>query len=414
MQSKLTRLFFSTARKVARLQRNALRAGLPPWMDPLAPKRAKPKPRPKPVPKPVLKTKTKTKAKTTPKAFPSKPALKAEPRATSPARTAKRAAPAARHPADAPFTPDPQAFAGAWRAHIYRTPPVPGAWPVRLSYFVYVPPRLAKGGPMLVMLHGCEQSALDFAWGTRMHREADREGVLLVYPQQSRQAQRHRCWHWYQPDAAHGYAEADAIAGILRGVAAEYGVDTSRIYIAGLSAGASMAALVALRHPRWIAALGMHSGAVLGAAHSAAEGLRVMRHGTRRSPEQTMPPLLAADSAFPGMPAIIVQGGRDAVVDPRSGRQLLEQLAWANGIGLEKRMPPREYGAGTPGAYTRTEALAGRDAVVALCLVPGLGHAWSGGDGRVRFHARQGPDASQLLWRFFRNRRRLPAPAFEP
>ncbi|AOB30931.1 hypothetical protein AKI39_09875 [Bordetella sp. H567] len=364
MRSKLSTLFFSTARKVARLQRTAWRLGMPGLFDERAPQRAR---------RPPAKS------------------------------------PATRKPAAADAAPEFDAadFAGVWKSRVYRTPAVPGAWPVRLSYFVYVPPKLRKGCPMLVMLHGCEQSAMDFAVGTRMHRLADREGLLLVYPQQSLRGQRHRCWHWYQPDAAHGYAEADAIAGIASAAALDYRADPTRVYIAGLSAGASMAALAALRHPHIFAALAMHSGAVLGSARSAADGLRTMRHGASLPPDAALAPLLGDRAGFPGMPAIILQGGRDAVVDRRNGVHLLAQLAWANGLDADAAGPQQEEGEGTVRHYRRTDVPAGRGTVVSLCEVPELGHAWSGGDGRVRFHARQGPDASRLIWRFLKTRRRV-------
>jgi poly(hydroxyalkanoate) depolymerase family esterase len=380
MRSKLSTLFFSTARKVARLQRTAWSLGMPGLFD-----------------EPATRSSRKR---------PAKPATPAKP--VKPVKPTK--APAARSAVitdDAPEF-DPRAYAGTWKTRVYRTPPVPGAWPVRLSYSVYIPPRLRKDCPMLVMLHGCEQSATDFALGTRMHRLADREGLLLVYPQQSRRAQRHRCWHWYQPDAAHGYAEADAIAGIALAAIEDYRVDPTRVYIAGLSAGAGMAGLVALRHPGVFAALGMHSGPVLGSARSAGEGLRAMRHGAALPPAQAMAALLPDRAAFPGMPAIILQGDRDVVVDKRNGRQLLAQLAWANGVDMDDTAGPEAEASGTDRHHLRIDVPTGRGSVVTLCEVPGLGHAWSGGDGRVRFHARHGPDAARLMWRFFKSRRRLP------
>ncbi|WP_197425063.1 PHB depolymerase family esterase [Bordetella sp. N] len=318
---------------------------------------------------------------------------------------------------------DAATFAGVWKSRIYRTPAMPGVWPVRLSYFVYVPPGLRKGSPVLIMLHGCEQTARDFAVGTRLHRLADREGFLLVYPQQSRRGQQNRCWHWYQPDSAHGYAEADAIAGIAASAVKDYHGDPSRVYIAGLSAGAGMAALAALRHPDTFAALGMHSGGVLGNAHNAGQGLRVMRHGASLAPQQALADLVGDVEAFPGMPAIIVQGDRDVVVDKRNGQQLFEQMAWLNHIDvaagdvIDAAPLPRPIGAGSARHYMRIDATerdpaarAGKSPAagpcVSLCIVPGLGHAWSGGDGAIRFHAEQGPDASALMWQFFKTRKR--------
>jgi poly(hydroxyalkanoate) depolymerase family esterase len=314
-------------------------------------------------------------------------------------------------------------FAGAWRAHIYRTPALPGVWPVRLSYFVYVPPTLRKGCPMVVMLHGCEQGALDLARGTRMHKVADREGVLLVYPQQSVKGQSHRCWHWFQPDAAHGHAEADAIAGIIGDAAARHGADPTRIYIAGLSAGAGMATMVALRHPERIAAVGLHSGPVFDEAHSVAEGLRVMRRGSQRSAQELADKLAQDGAGFPGMPAIIVQGQRDTVVSPQNGAQLLAQFVAINGPVRGKvadafpehienpALQGRIHGAGTAREYVRRDWPTARGPAVSLCEISALGHAWSGGDGNVRFHSVAGPNAALLMWRFFKQHQRVPATA---
>lgn len=314
-------------------------------------------------------------------------------------------------------------FSGAWRAYVYRTPALPGIWPVRLSYFVYTPPGLRKDCPMVVMLHGCEQGALDLARGTRMHKMADREGVLLVYPQQSAKGQPQRCWHWFQPDSARGHAEADAIAGIIRAAAARHGADTARVYIAGLSAGAGMAALVALRHPRLIAALGMHSGPALNDAHSVADGLRVMRRGSLRPARAFAERLEQGDAPFPGMPAIIVQGQLDPLVNPRNGVQLLAQFAALNSQAAgsatraalqdtdDPAVPGRVLGAGTRREYVRRDWPAARSPTVSLCEVAALGHAWSGGDGKIRFHSATGPNAALLMWRFFARHQRVPAAA---
>jgi poly(3-hydroxybutyrate) depolymerase len=138
-----------------------------------------------------------------------------------------------------------------------------------------------------------------------------------------------------------------------------------------------------------------------------------MREGASLPPQKAMAPLLGGDDAFPGMPAIILQGDRDAMVDRCNGAGLLAHLVWANGVDINDAASPRPEAAGTARYHLRTDVPAGRGAVVTLCEVPGLGHAWSGGDGRVRFHARHGPDACRLMWQFFKTRQRLPDPANE-
>ena len=95
--------------------------------------------------------------------------------------------------------------------------------------------------PLVVMLHGCRQTALSFAQGSRMNQWADAAGFMVLYPQQSMARQVQRCWRWFQPDALHGGGEADLIAALVRSEVGRHGLDPTRVYIAGLSAGAGAA-----------------------------------------------------------------------------------------------------------------------------------------------------------------------------
>jgi poly(3-hydroxybutyrate) depolymerase len=178
-------------------------------------------------------------------------------------------------------------------------------------------------------------------------------------------------------------------------------LDTDRVYVAGLSAGAGMAALVALRHPDVFAAVGLHSGAVMGDAYDAAAGMAAMRQGSRRDVLGQARSLLTAKVPFAGMPAIIVHGGRDHVVDVRNARQLVEQFRDLNGIEATQAPVTSALAAGTDRAWLREDLRAGRRTMVRLAYVPTLGHAWSGGDPAVRFHDAAGPNAGLLFWRFF-------------
>ena len=260
--------------------------------------------------------------------------------------------------------------------------------------------------PLVVMLHGCRQTSLAFARGTRMNQWADAGGFMVLYPQQSMTRQVQRCWRWFQPDDQHGGAEADLIAALIRAEVARHGLDPERVYVAGLSAGAGMAALVALRHPTLIAAVAMHSGPVVGDAHSAAGGIGTMRRGSLKP----LLPLLegvADPGVFRlGMPALILQGQLDPAVAPRNGKQLFEQFRALNDLRPEDVPVERVLGLGTDKAYRRVDLLRGRKTILRLCEITRLEHAWSGGDASVKYHARGGPDASALVWRFFQGLRR--------
>ncbi|WP_373979722.1 PHB depolymerase family esterase [Achromobacter sp. JD417] len=344
--------------------------------------------------------------------------------APKPAR--KRAAPARKKAAGvttgrAAKTARPAGAAGAGRAPAAETAPLgAGRWEAvrqfsdktgrRLAFSRYTPATAPTAGmPLVVMLHGCRQTSVAFARGSRMNQWADAGGFMVLYPQQSLARQVQRCWRWFQPDDDHGGAEADLIAALIRSEVARHGVDPERIYVAGLSAGAGMAALVALRHPRLIAAVAMHSGPVVGDAHNAGHGLGTMRRGSIKP----LAPLLESVSdpaVFElGMPALILHGQLDPAVAPRNAKQLFEQFRTLNAADPHALPVERVLGLGTEKAYRRVDVLRGRKTVLRLCEITRLEHAWSGGDPSIRYHARSGPDASALVWRFFQGQRRTGA-----
>ena len=107
-----------------------------------------------------------------------------------------------------------------------------------------------------------------------------------------------------------------------------------------------------------------------------------------------------------GMPALILQGQLDPAVAPRNGKQLFEQFRALNDLRPEDVPVERVLGLGTDKAYRRVDLLRGRKTILRLCEITRLEHAWSGGDASVKYHARGGPDASALVWRFFQGLRR--------
>ena len=137
--------------------------------------------------------------------------------------------------------------------------------------------------PLIVMLHGCDQTAQEFADSTRMNRLAAREGFCVLYPEQDRRAHPHGCWNWFNTRSRVAYAEAATLLAAIDQVGLFYPVDLARVVVAGLSAGACMAALLASRHPTRFAGVVMHSGIPPGTADSTGErDARVARHGARR------------------------------------------------------------------------------------------------------------------------------------
>ncbi|HLU04191.1 MAG TPA: PHB depolymerase family esterase, partial [Advenella sp.] len=168
-------------------------------------------------------------------------------------------------------------------------------------------------------------------------------------------------------------------------------------YVAGLSAGASMAGLVVLRHPHVFAATAMHSGAVLGYARDATTGLRTMRKASPVDPVELINPLVHG-TALSGRPLLILHGKRDHLVSMQNAEQLAAQFAHLNAASASRA---RLLAQGTHREYVRQDFLNGKKIMVRLCLLKEVGHAWSGGNSKLKFSSKEGPSASVLIWQFF-------------
>lgn len=280
----------------------------------------------------------------------------------------------------------------------YRPPPGDGSWLMGLvmaadgprRYYLFRPAgaRFGEKLPLLVMLHGCHQDARTFAASTRMNGMAARERFLVLYPEQPRLANAQGCWHWFDTHSGRAQAEMAWILKAMDQVGVLYAADRERTAVAGLSAGASMAALLAMHHPARFKAVVMHSGVPPGMATTPSAALGAMR-GRREAP----PP--GDGSAWP--PLLVIQGDGDAVVSPRNGAAAAQW--WAGAAGAEPGEPQAQR-RGQRHPMTVTQFRQGRRTAATLVQIHGLGHAWSGGAARQRFGDAQGPDASRMAWRF--------------
>ncbi|MDP3756186.1 PHB depolymerase family esterase [Polaromonas sp.] len=340
--------------------------------------------------------------------------------AASPVRRAKpvklprpKAVKALRKPA-APPARAVSGLPGSWQKAYFSVPAAGQLAPARrMLYWLYLPAAAsAAPRPLVVMLHGCQQTATDFAIATRMNQLAERKGFAVLYPHQSATADAHRCWHWYQRATQEGQGDVRLIAEMMVHVQAKHALDPARTYVAGLSAGAGLANILALRYPGLVAAVGLHSAPVFGTTDSPMSAYRAMQHGAGAAHSEAARSFTAALPAFPGMPAILIHGARDAVVRRINMTQLTEQFTIFNAAAITRpepvlrRYPARATGRHPRHAYESTTYYAGRKPLLVSCEIEHLGHAWSGGDGSVDFSAPEGPDATLMMWTFFAHHRR--------
>lgn len=264
------------------------------------------------------------------------------------------------------------------------------------GYKLYIPSSYTgQAVPLVVMLHGCTQTAVNFAAGTQMNMLAESKTFLVAYPEQGTTANTSKCWNWFQEtDQQRDAGEPSLIAGITRQIMSEYHVDTKEVFVAGMSSGGAMAAIMAATYPDLYAAVGVHSGLAYGAAHDLPSAFAAMKQGTHQH-LRTLPKII---------PLIVFHGDHDTTVAPSNADRLLDQWfqSATHGPGRLREVKV-ERGQVTKG-HTFTRALyydASGRTVMEKWTVHQSGHAWSGGSPNGSFTDPKGPDASAEMMRFF-------------
>ena len=268
--------------------------------------------------------------------------------------------------------------------------------------------------PLVCMLHGCTQDAASFAAATLMNDAADRHGFLAVYPQQERGDNAQGCWNWFLPEhQARGAGEPASIAAIVRelmGTSSPWAIDSRRVFVAGLSAGGAMAAILAATYPDVFAAVAVHSGLAYRSAANVASALTAMARGSEDPVAQGRAAHAAMGEHARPVPSIVVHGSADTRVVPVNADRVLQQSMAANRLAAPEafdldiaRPTTTSRGQDDGGyAYTRSQWTDRRGVLMhELLKIDGLGHAWSGGAPGGSHTDPRGPDATEAIWRFF-------------
>jgi poly(hydroxyalkanoate) depolymerase family esterase len=278
-------------------------------------------------------------------------------------------------------------------------------------YLLHLPDKDPGAGNrvLVVMLHGCTQDAADVARGTRMNERANERGWLVLYPEQPSSAHPRKCWNWYEPvHQRRDGGEPSIIAGLTAQVIAEQLVDPRRVYLAGMSAGAAMASLVAAAYPELWSAIALHSGLIYQAAETVGEALGVMQKGASSVEPHAQAAFDAMGSRRRVLPVFVIHGGQDQVLVPLNGAQAARQWFLTNALALGQPLDTTsgatDLSEREEGGYRVTSATYRSKAGVPLAvlqIVKELGHAWSGGSTEGTFTDARGPDATERIFDFF-------------
>lgn len=285
-------------------------------------------------------------------------------------------------------------------------------------YWLWVPAGYTpdKPLPLLTALHGCGQSVADLAGVTRFNQIADEESFFVLYPEQAAEVSLKSCWNWFDArNQQRGTGETSLIAGMVGDVKNHYRVDAQRVYVTGASSGGVTTSSLLACYPDLFAAGAIVAGGMFKAATGVVPASTTMQIGS------LVPPDVAGKAAWEcsdfrsGIrPFIVMHGTEDHTVHPINGVQAMLQFLYTNdwrddgvandSISARNLVATREW---VPGGhfYTVNSLSVGGRVVAQHYAIEGMDHTWSGGSPLFPYADPKGPDASRLLWEFFKQQR---------
>lgn len=311
-------------------------------------------------------------------------------------------------PTAAPVAPAKPRLSAIWIDGVYNS--VYGA-----RYFrVYVPSSYTgTARPLMVMLHGCLQDGYDFAAGTRMNTFAESRNFIVLYPEQGTAYNASDCWNWfYTANQSRGSGEPYVIAGMIDWVTAHYAVDGARVGVAGFSAGAAMATIMACTYPDRVRKLAEVAGVQYKAATTAGGGVAAMSSGSSYDPNARGTDCwnAMATGGRRVIPTLVFHGTADGTVNPVNAGQTAQQWTQTADLasdGSDNGNVDYTADATVTGtacrAYTRYDYnnSANGQTVVRKYIISGMDHRWPGGSSAGTYTDACAPDASQIIVDFF-------------
>ena len=301
-------------------------------------------------------------------------------------------------------------FAGHWEHETYSS-----AFGIR-NYHVFIPENLsAKVKPaLLIMLHGCDQTPQEFAKGSRIESWAEKEKFIVLMPEQNILYNPFKCWNWILPANNSRIGEPNEIVNMLDLVITKFTADESRVYAAGMSAGASMVSILGNCFPEKFKALASHDGTQYYASATGLDFSTVVLYGASVLPEVAASVgnkcSIFSSNRPTQMPMILFHGMNSPLMSALHAVQIETEMnafndyldnnardnSYFKSSTIVKVKDNNRYG------YTLYKTINNdNETIIERYMINHLNHAWSGGV-LGKYNDPKGPDASELIINFFK------------
>src|SRR6478735_3142239 len=221
-----------------------------------------------------------------------------------------------------------------------------GSNPGNLRMFVYRPASLADNPALVVVLHGCTQTAAGYDLGAGWSTLADRYGFVLLFPEQQRSNNPNGCFNWFQPaHSQRGKGEPLSIRQMIEKSVVDHGIDRRRVFITGLSAGGAMTSNMLACYPEVFAGGAIVAGLPYGAATTVQQAFQSMYQSPTRSAHEWGDLVRKASSHRGPWPRVSVwHGNADKTVIPSNAQEILKQWTEVHGLPLSSSVTTRVDG----------------------------------------------------------------------
>jgi poly(hydroxyalkanoate) depolymerase family esterase len=206
-----------------------------------------------------------------------------------------------------------------------------GTNPGNLNMYQYIPVNVPTNAPLVVVLHGCSQTALGYATESGWNVLADKHKFYVLYAEQLYLNNNSYCFNWFNTtDYSRDQGEVLSVKQMVDYMKSYFSIDSSKVFVSGLSAGACLSVALLGAYPDVFAAGASMAGVPYKAATDAVSGMNAMYGLVTKTPDQWGNLVRNENPTYTGKyPTLAVfQGTNDITVNPVNATELVKQ--WTN------------------------------------------------------------------------------------